>query len=90
MQRSTPAYLSFFVAYPPVELFAFQADEVISRLQDAALCRDGPSCIDVIPRHHPHRNARALAFPDSFWDLGESGTTTEEEMQVIFAYHGGH
>lgn len=63
------AHLSFFVAYPSVELFALQAKEVISRLQDAAFGGDGSSCVDVVPGYHPHRDAGTLALPDRIWDL---------------------
>lgn len=64
------AHLSFFIAYPSVELFAFQADEVIAGLQDATFGGYGSSRIDVIPGHHPHRDASALALSYGIWDLG--------------------
>lgn len=75
---SLSSHFSFFVAYPPVELFALQADEVVAGLQDAALGGDGPGRVDVVARHHPHRDACALALPDGIWDLegGEGAGTT--------------
>lgn len=68
-----PAHLALLVAYSAVELFALQADEVVAGLQDAALGGDGPRRIDVVARHHPHRDACALALPDGFWDLWGGG-----------------
>lgn len=64
-------YLAFLVADPPVELLAFQAEEVLSGLDDAALGRDGPGCVDVVAGHHADRNASTLALADSFGDLEE-------------------
>lgn len=66
---SLSSHFSFFVAYPPVELFALQADEVVAGLQDAALGGDGPGRVDVVACHHPHRDACTLALPDGIWDL---------------------
>lgn len=89
---SLSSHLSFFVAYPPVELFALQADEVVAGLQDAALGGDGPGRVDVVARHHPHRDACALALPDGIWDLEGGGSRNhsrkEEEMQVILLHFG--
>lgn len=79
-------HLSFFVAYPAVKLFAFQADEVISWLKDATLCGDGSSCVDVIPSHHPYCDSSTLAFPYGVWNLKDSRSTMEEEMPVT-VYH---
>lgn len=77
---SVSAHLSFFVTYPPVELFALQADEVVAGQQDAALGGDGSGRVDVVARHHPHRDACTLALPDGFWDLwGGAGTTAGRE-----------
>ncbi len=70
------AHLSFLVAYPSVELFALQADEIVSGLQDATFGSDGSSCVDVVPSHHPHCDASTLALPDGFWDLKESGNSS--------------
>lgn len=85
---SLSSHFSFFVAYPPVELFALQADEVVAWLQDAALGGDGPGRVDVVASHHPHRDACALALPDGIWDLGGEGSGNparrKEEMKVIF------
>lgn len=69
------SHLSLLVADPAVELFALQADEVISGLQDAAFGGDGASRVDVIPGHHPHRDSSALAFPDGIWDLKVSANS---------------
>lgn len=77
------AHLSFFIAYPSVELFALQADEVISRLEDATLGGDGSSRVDVVPSDHPHCDTSTLAFPDGVWDLRESGNTVNEEMRGL-------
>lgn len=63
------SHLSLLVADPAVELFALQADEVISGLQDATFSGDGASRVDVIPGHHPHRDSSTLAFSDGIWDL---------------------
>lgn len=77
------AHLSLFVAYPSVELFPFQAQEVVSGQQDATLGGDGSGRVDVVPSHHSHRDASTLAFPDGFWDLVERGNTIREEMRVV-------
>lgn len=66
------AYLAFLVADAPVELLPLQAQEVLPRLDDATLGRDGPGCIDVVPGHHAHCDASTLAFADSFRDLEET------------------
>ena len=80
------AHLSFLVPYPPVELFPLQADEVVPGQEDATLGGDGSGCADVVPSHHSHCDASALAFPDGVWDLEESGNTIKEEMRVVFFF----
>lgn len=69
------AHLSLFVADPAVELFALQADEVISRLEDATFSGDRSSRVDVIPSHHSHRDSGTLAFSDGIWDLKVSANS---------------
>lgn len=63
------AHLPLFIADPAVELFPLQADEVVSRLEDAAFGGDCASRVDVIPGHHSHRDSSTLAFSDGIWDL---------------------
>lgn len=62
-------YLAFLIADPPVELLPLQAQEVLPRLDDAALGCNGPGCVDVVPSHHADCDASTLAFADSFRDL---------------------
>lgn len=69
------AHLSLFIADPAVELFALQADEVISRLEDATFGGDCSSRVDVIPSHHSHRDSSTLAFSDGIWDLKVSANS---------------
>lgn len=76
-------YLAFLIADAPVELLPLQAQEVLPRLDDAALGRNGPGCVDVVPGHHADSNASTLAFADSFRDLEE----TREMGVAIEARH---
>lgn len=65
-------YLAFLIADPPVELLPLQAQEVLPRLDDAALGRDGPGRVDVVSSHHADRDASTLAFADGLRDLEET------------------
>lgn len=55
-------HLAVAVADAPVELLALDDEEVVARLHDAALHRDGARCVDVVARHHAHRNSGPLAL----------------------------
>lgn len=63
-------HLSFLVPDSSVEVLALQAQEVVAGLDDAALGGDGARRVDVVARHHAHRDARPLALPDGLRDLG--------------------
>lgn len=77
-QTLASPHLSLLVAYPPVEFFTFQAEEVVSGLQDAALGRYGASRVDVVPGDHTYCDPGTLALPDRVGDLiertGSDGT----------------
>ena len=64
-------YLVQLVADPAVELPPLHAQEVVARVQDAALEGDGPGSVDVVPGYHAHRDARALTLPDGVRYLGQ-------------------
>lgn len=68
-------YLSFLIADPPVELFAVDAEEVFSRVDDATLDGDGPCCVDVVSCHHAHCDASTLTLLDSIRDLRRVSTS---------------
>lgn len=70
-------YLSLLVSDPPVELLPFEAQEVFSRVDDAALDGDGTRSVDVVPGDHAHGDPGSLALPDGFWHLREQGKGTE-------------
>lgn len=59
-------YLSLLVSDPPVELLPFEAQEVFSRVDDAALDGDGTRSVDVVPGDHAHGDPGSLALPDGF------------------------
>lgn len=63
------AYLPLLIADPPVELFALQAQEVLSRMDNATLDGDGPGCVDIVTSDHADCDACPLALADGFWDL---------------------
>lgn len=62
-------YLSFLVADPPVELFAVDAEEVFSGVDDATLDGDGPGRVDVVSCHHAHCDASTLTLLDGVRNL---------------------
>lgn len=62
-------HLSLLVADPSVELLAFHAQELVSRLQDAALGGDGAGRVDVVPGYHAYRDPGTLTFLDGVRDL---------------------
>lgn len=64
-----PTHLALLVADKSVEFFAFQAQEVISRSQNATFGGDGPGCVDVITCHHSDSNASPFAFGNCIWYL---------------------
>lgn len=61
--------LSQLVADPSVELFAFDTQEVISRLQDATFDGNGTCSIDVVSSHHADSDPSPLALSNGFWYL---------------------
>lgn len=61
--------LSQLVADPSVKLFAFNAQEVIPRLQDATFDGNGSCSIDVVSGHHADSDASPLTLSDGFWYL---------------------
>lgn len=62
-------YLSFLVADPPVELFAVDAEEIFSWVDDAALDGDGPSCVNVVACDHSHGDSGTLTLLDGVGHL---------------------
>jgi len=52
-----------------VELASVEHEEVVVRLQNAALGRDGTRRVDVVPGHHAHRDAGPLALADRIGNL---------------------
>lgn len=84
------ADLSFLVPDSSVEVFALDAQEVVSRVDDATFSGDGSGCVNVVTRHHPHRDAGALTLTDGLGHLGgrgdESSETRTRDAQQI---HGG-
>lgn len=77
-QKPCFSHLAFLIAYPPVEFFPFQAEEIVSRLQDAAFGCYGAGCVDVVPGDHAYRDPGTLALFNSIRDLiertGSDGT----------------
>lgn len=65
------SHLSFLIAYPPVEFFTFQAEEIISGLQDAAFGCYGTCCVDVVAGDHAYGDPGTLALFNSIRDLIE-------------------
>lgn len=63
------AYLPLLVADPPIEFFALQAQEVLSRVDNATLDGDGPGCVDIVTGDHADCDTCPLALADGFWDL---------------------
>lgn len=57
-----PTHLALLIADNSVEFFAFQAQEVVSRGQNATFGGDGPGCVDIITGHHSDSNASPSAF----------------------------
>lgn len=70
--RSAVAHLSFFVAYPAVELLPLQTYEVVAGQQDATLGGDGSSGVDVVPGHHADGDAGTLTFFNRIWNLKQT------------------
>lgn len=62
-------HFSFLVPDSSVEVFALETDEVVAGVDDATLGGDGPGCVDVIARHHPHGDARTLTLADGLGHL---------------------
>lgn len=62
-------YLPLLVADPPIEFFAFQAQEVLSRVDNATLDGNGPGCVDIVTGDHADCDTCPLALADGFWDL---------------------
>lgn len=70
---SVALYLSFVIANLLVEVFAFQAQEVLSRLQDSTFGGDGTGCVDVVSSDHTDSDACSLTFRDSLRNLHTGG-----------------
>lgn len=66
-------YISFIIADLLVEVFAFQAQEVLAGLQDSTLCSDGTGCVNVVSGDHADCDARSLAFRNSLGNLRDKG-----------------
>lgn len=64
-----PAHLSQFIAYPPVKLFAFKAQEVVTGMDNATLDCNSSSGVNVVPCDHTHSDASSLTLLNSIWDL---------------------
>lgn len=78
LQKHCLSHLSFLVAYPPVEFFTFQAQEIIPWLKDSAFGCYGASCVDIVPGDHAYCDPGTLALSNSIRDLiertGSDGT----------------
>lgn len=70
MREREEYYLSQWVSYPSVELFAVYTEEVISGVHYATLTGNGASRVDVVPCDHAHRDASALTPLNGVRDLG--------------------
>ena len=66
-------YLIIRVLDPCVELPALHDEVPVAGLDDAALGGDGPGRVDVVARHHPDGDARALALADGLGHLRPHG-----------------
>lgn len=66
---SVALYLSFVIANLLVEVFALQADKVLSRLQDSTFDGDGTGCVDVVSGDHTDSDACSLTFRNSIRNL---------------------
>lgn len=62
-------YLSLFITNPPVKFFAVDAQEVLSRVDDATFDGNGSGSVDVVTSHHSHCDASTLTFTNSIWHL---------------------
>lgn len=62
-------HLSLLISDPPVELLPLEAEEVLSRVDDATFDGDGTRSVDVVPGDHAHGDPGSLALPDGFWHL---------------------
>lgn len=62
-------YLSFLITDPPVELFAIDTEEVLSRMDDTTLDGYGPGCVYVVSCHHAHCDACTLTLLDGVGHL---------------------
>lgn len=69
------SYLSFLIADPPVELFSVDAEEVFTGVDDPTLDGDGPGRVDVVSRHHAHRDAGTLALQNGIRHLQQDTRT---------------
>lgn len=69
-RRRRKSYLAVLVANALVELFALKNEEVRARLEDAALDGNGAGRVDVVARHHAHRDTGALAPSDGVGYFG--------------------
>lgn len=65
------SHLSLVISDLLVELFSLQAQEVLPGQQDATLCGDGTSGVDVVSGDHTYSDTCTLALRDSLGYLEE-------------------
>lgn len=63
------SHLSLFITDPAVELFALNAEEVISYLQDATFSCYSAGSVKVVPGDHTHCDSSTLALFNGIRDL---------------------
>ena len=87
--RADSTYLALLVPDSPVEVLALHAQEVVTRLDDAALAGDGARRVDVVAGNHAHGDPSALAHLDGIRDLEEEEEEEEdEEERIVISCHG--
>lgn len=84
--HSDSCYLSFLISDPPVELFAVDAEKVLSGMDDTTLDGYGPGCVYVVSSHHAHCNACTLALLDGIGNLHQDRLTHAQNDLVLQRY----
>lgn len=75
-------YLAFLITDPPVELFAINAEEVLSGADDPALDGYGSGRVYVVACHHAHSDACTLTL------LNGIGHLKGIHIQIVKTCHG--
>lgn len=64
-----PLYLAFLITDPPVELFAINAEEILSWMDDPTLDGYGSGRVYVVTGHHAYSDACTLTLLNSIGNL---------------------